>query len=195
MGLFFDFDVIISIQSVLPGEEKKGMIYLITGPSGVGKTDFCFSLLVKKENSVYFDSDWYSAKNLITAHSPERIAEVYELLKMNIRYQIDKSVDHFFIAVYLGAAAEYRKFREMFTGFGKPVKLVLHAGSGGAIEERINSRDRIEEQKKGEINRIPAEFEQVEGMTADSCFDLITNTDGKSAMQIAEEIIAGFSGS
>jgi hypothetical protein len=47
----------------------------LTGPSGVGKTDASFSLLMKLKNSVYLDADWFCAKNPLDPLSLENIED------------------------------------------------------------------------------------------------------------------------
>ncbi|MBN2352499.1 MAG: hypothetical protein JXD23_08010 [Spirochaetales bacterium] len=66
--------------------EMEKMIFFISGPSGIGNTDACFSLLLQCNNAVYLDSDWFCAKNPLDPFKEENIKEVFELLQMNIDY-------------------------------------------------------------------------------------------------------------
>jgi hypothetical protein len=165
------------------------VIIFITGPSGIGKTDTCFNLLSTVSNSVYLDSDWFSIKSPIDPLSKERIAELYDLLAINMNYHITRNTKHFFIAIYLEAVERLLEYYDPLLALGQKIKLVLLTCSKHTIENRVMSRDRIYEQKQEELKKISTELKQIDRMVDNIHFDILLDTSDLSARQVAVKII------
>jgi broad-specificity NMP kinase len=167
------------------------MIILISGPSGVGKTDVCYSLLVRNEPSVYLDSDWLSAKSPIDPIAEAAIAELYELLRLNVAYHLQKGVDLFFLAVHIKAALHLPEHLHQLAGLNHPVRAVMLTANASTLRQRIEGRDRVEWKKEEEKSMVEEELGRVEVALDRYRFNLVIDTTDKDPGEVGEAIARG----
>ncbi len=165
------------------------MITIVTGPSGIGKTDCCFALLLARQPSVYLDSDWFSAKSPIDPFSQQNIAELYDLLRINISYHLSKGMRTFFVAIHQAAAARLPLHVGRLQELEPTIRTVILMADLSTMGNRISARDRIADQKTQELQRIEPELRQARQMADDRMFDVVIDTSGLTARQVADKIL------
>jgi hypothetical protein len=134
------------------------MIYFISGPTGVGKTDTAFLLLTKLKNSFFLDSNWLSAKNPYNPHSKKSILEMYEQLFVNIKFIKTKGVENIIVCLYLTSLEYFEELLNLLQSVRTSFSCILLNAGRKTLLERINSRERKNEIKKAERNNIDVEI-------------------------------------
>lgn len=131
------------------------MIILLTGPSGVGKTDVSWALLPLFEEMTFLDCDWFASRLPFDWKNQSDLESVFQGLALMIEFHLKQGRRHFVIPLTLEMAEYLKKYQHYFTQWQLPIHAFRLRCSEITLENRIRARNRIHWQKQQELEQAP----------------------------------------
>jgi adenylate kinase family enzyme len=141
------------------------MIIILTGPTGVGKTDTSWALLQQFDQLIFLDADWFASRTPFSWEKEEDIESVFQTLSLMIGYHLNKANKNFIIPIPLPMAKLFQKYKGTLSKWGLPICAIRLSCSEQELERRIKERDRTSWKKQEEL-RVMLEHQN----TFDSLF-------------------------
>lgn len=164
------------------------MIILLTGPTGTGKTDTAWALLREIPEIVFLECDWFASRVPFDWKSTADLESVFQALSIMIDFHVKRNRELFVITLTLEMAATLERYQHYFSDCGLPMRMFRLRCDDDELENRINSRDRIEEQKQEELSVMLNHQREFDALFPnDDVFQLIDTThltEGEAAAVI-----------
>ncbi len=165
------------------------MIILLTGPTGVGKTDVSWALVEKSKDLTFLDCDWFASRLPFNWNNARDLESVFQALSIMIDYNISIGNLNFVIPLTIQMARNYSLHSSYFTKHKLSIHKYRLRCDISVLEYRIQSRHRIEAQKKLELkNMVEAQAEFDRLFSDDEIFQLI-DTTYKQESEVAKSIM------
>lgn len=129
------------------------MIILLTGPTGVGKTDTSWAILQQMTGVVFLDCDWFASRVPFAWDNESDVGSVFELLSLMIDYYVHGGTLHFVITLTVQMAQFYNKHKNYFNKWQLPIYAFRLYCTNQSLEKRIGDRDRMDCQKQEELKK------------------------------------------
>ena len=127
------------------------MIILLTGPSGVGKTDTSWAIVAQSDHMVFLDCDWFASYPPFSWQRDADVEAVYQALSLLLGFHLRRGARHFVVPLTIEMAFSFARHRHHFDRHGLPLcPFRLHCNDK-VLFQRINERDRPDFQKRAEL--------------------------------------------
>lgn len=154
------------------------MIILLTGPTGVGKTDTSWSLLTKLNQIIFLDCDWFASRIPFSWENETDVESIFQAICLMIDYHKQRQENNFVITLTIQMAKFYKKYEYYFSKWQLPIHAFRLRCSNQELAKRIYRRSRIDWQKQEELNSISIVQQVFDNLFGDSSiFKLIETTD------------------
>lgn len=141
------------------------MIILLTGPTGVGKTDTSWALLEIAPPMVFLDCDWFAARAPFSWSLESDVDSVYEALSVMLDFHMRRGETRFVIPLALEMATSYAERRHYLERFRLPLFPYLLSCGADVLRERVLKRDRNPIQRTRELGVIPSQLRISQGLS------------------------------
>jgi broad-specificity NMP kinase len=167
------------------------MIIVLTGPTGVGKTDTSWALLETAPPLVFLDCDWFAARVPFSWKREGDVESVYQALSVMIDYHTRNSATRFVVPLTLEMAVSYAQHRKYLDRFGLPLFAFLLSCSTEVLRERVLKRDRNPVQRSWELDAIPSQLQTCQVLS--SAFVRV-DVSGMDEQGVARRILSNIGG-
>jgi AAA domain-containing protein len=140
------------------------MIIVLTGPTGVGKTDTSWALVELAPPMVFLDCDWFAARVPFSWTLESDVDSVYEALSVMLDYYTSRASARFVIPLTLEMAVSYGRNRQYFDRFHLPLFHFRLSCSADLLRERVLKRGRNPVQRSWELDVIPSQLRICEAL-------------------------------
>ncbi|MFT3791751.1 MAG: AAA family ATPase [Rudaea sp.] len=127
------------------------MIVLLTGPTGVGKTDTSWALIELAAPMVFLDCDWFASRIPFSWKSAVDVETVFQALSILLRYHIGRGSTRFVISLTVEMAQSFKQNRHYFDEFHLPMHHLQLRCTEDVLRHRILQRDRMKAQQDAEL--------------------------------------------
>src|SRR6187401_1055916 len=97
------------------------MIVLLTGPTGVGKTDASWALIELAAPMVFLDCDWFASRIPFSWKSAADVESVYEALSLMVGYHVGRGTTRFVIPLTVEMSLAFKQNRHHLERFDLPI--------------------------------------------------------------------------
>ena len=127
------------------------MIILLTGPTGVGKTDTSWAIVGQSERMVFLDCDWFASYTPFSWQRDADVEAVYEALSLMLGFHTRREAQRFVVPLTIEMAFSFAHHRHHLDRHGLPLFPFRLRCSDEVLLRRISERDRIDLQKQAEL--------------------------------------------
>ncbi len=127
------------------------MIILLTGPTGVGKTDTSWEIIALSDQMVFLDCDWFASYVPFSWRRDSDVEKVYEALSLMIDFHMQRGARQFVLTLTIEMAFVFDRHRWRFERYGLPLFPFRLRCDGEVLLQRISERDRNDFQKQAEL--------------------------------------------
>lgn len=138
------------------------MIIVLTGPTGVGKTDASWALMELAPPMVFLDCDWFAARVPFSWKLESDVESVYQSLSVMLDYHTRRAAARFVIPLTLEMAVSYVRNRHYLDRFQLPLFHFRLSCSADLLRERVLKRDRNPAQRSWELDVITSQVQTSE---------------------------------
>ena len=128
------------------------MIILLTGPTGVGKTDTSWTIVGQSEHMVFLDCDWFASYTPFSWRQDANVEAVYAVLSLMLGFHIRRGARHFVVPLTIEMAFSFARHRHHLDRHGLPLVPFRLRCNETTLLQRISGRDRIGSQKRAELD-------------------------------------------
>ena len=128
------------------------MIILLTGPTGVGKTDTSWAIVGQSEHMVFLDCDWFASYTPFSWREDADVDTVYAAISLMLGFHLRRGAQRFVVPLTIEMAFSFARHRHHFDCHGLPLFLFRLRCSDTTLLQRIAERDRIDSQKRAELD-------------------------------------------
>lgn len=164
------------------------MIIVLTGPSGVGKTDVSWALLEQFENMVFLDCDWFASRVPFSWKKEADVKSVFQAISLMIEFHLNRGDKNFVIPITLEMAMHYQKYEHFFTKWKSPVRAFRLRCSNQELIKRIHDRDRIDSQKEQELAGMIQAQKTFDTLFAEDFLFHMINTTKLTEQKVAQQL-------
>ena len=166
------------------------MIVVLTGPTGVGKTDTSWALLEMAAPMVFLDCDWFASRVPFSWKLESDVESVYQTLSLMVDYHTRRAADRFVITLTLEMAVSYAQHRKYLDRFGLRLFPFLLLCSADILRERVLKRDRTPVQRSWELDVVPSQLQTCQALS--SAFSRV-DVSGMDEQAVARRILSSIS--
>ena len=141
------------------------MILLITGATGVGKTDTSWALVELAQPMVFLDCDWFAARLPFSWQSESDVESVYQALSVMLEHHTRRAAARFVIPLTPEMATSYSRNGHYLERFQLPLFRFRLSCSAELLRERVLKRDRNPVQRSCELEAIPSQLRVCETLS------------------------------
>lgn len=125
-------------------------IIVLTGPSGVGKTDTGWAIVEASRSMVFLDCDGFAFRRPFSWDDEADVEAVYESMSLVIGFHRARAAQRFVLTLTLEMADRFGRLQRHLDRHGLPLRLFRLRGDDAVLIARIAQRDRIDSQKQAE---------------------------------------------
>lgn len=166
------------------------MIILLTGPTGVGKTDTSWALLQQINRIVFLDCDWFASRVPFNWKNESDIETVFQALSLMIDFHIKQGNDNFVIPLTLEMALYLNKYKNYFSNNNLAIHAFRLRCKEHELQRRIRERDRNHWQKQEELNGMLEAQTTFDNQFPDNKIFKLIDTTELSEREVALEIVS-----
>lgn len=168
------------------------MIILLTGPTGVGKTDTSWAIVGRSEHMVFLDCDWFASYAPFSWQRDADVEAVYEAISLLLGFHRRRGARRFVVPLTIEMAFSFDRHRHHFDRHGLPLCPFRLRCRDETLLRRIAGRDRIDAQKQAELaGALPAQ-RAFDGLSSEF---RVLDTSALDADAVAGDILASAAGS
>jgi|GEM_PF-2199953 len=164
------------------------MVIVLTGPTGVGKTDTAWALLPLFRELVFLDADWFASRIPFSWANESDVQAVYLQLGLNISFQADQGKTFFVITIPFEMAVCYHKYAFHLSQKNFPLHGFRLRCSLAVLEKRIIGRDRVAWQKQQELEIMQTQQQNFDRLFPDDIVFKRIDTSCLTEEQVAQII-------
>jgi len=165
------------------------MIIILTGPTGVGKTDTSWALIEQFQQLVFLDADWFASRVPFSWSDKNDVASVYEAIFLMIDYHLRHSCKNFVIPIPIQMAEQFEGYKEKFLDMKLPICAVRLRCSEQELERRITERNRVSFQKQEELSAMREHQKTFDALFPDDTVFSLLDTTLLSEKDVAKKIV------
>lgn len=153
-------------------------IIVLTGPSGVGKTDTGWAIVEASPSMVFLDCDGFAFRRPFSWDDEADVEAVYESMSLVIGFHRARAAQRFVLTLTLEMAERFGRLQRHLDRHGLPLRLFRLRCDDVVLIARIAQRDRIDSQKQAEqagaalaqsrSDRLPERFTRIDTTALES---------------------------
>jgi hypothetical protein len=167
------------------------MIILLTGPTGVGKTDAGWALMELAPPMVFLDCDWFAARAPFSWKLERDVESVYQALSVMVDYHTRREASRFVIPLTLEMAVSYPRHRHYLDRFSLPLFQFRLSCNADLLHARVLKRDRNPVQRSWELDVVPSQLATSEALPDTFVSIDVSAIDEQAVARKILDIIAG----
>lgn len=169
------------------------MIILLTGPTGVGKTDTSWALLQQSSRIVFLDCDWFASRVPFNWKNESDLETIFQALSLLIDFHLKQGNDNFVIPFTLEMAIHWNKYKHHLSNHNLAIFPFRLRCKEHELERRIRERDRNHWQKQEELNGMLKAQTIFDTQFPDNKIFKLIDTTELSEREVALEILSSLS--
>ena len=170
-------------------DTPEGIIVLLTGPTGTGKTSVSWALLTQFGEMIFLDCDWFASRLPFSWENDTDLKSVFQALSWMIEFHLHHGRKNFVLSMTIQMAEHFTKYHHYFARW----QLLMYAFrlrcEETELRRRIHERDRTHLQKQQEIQGIHTAQIQFDTLFPDNTIFQLIDTTNLLENEVAEKIV------